>query len=158
VKLAVFGSLLLSGCGLVAVAFHERTDLEDTVKRAKDLSALAASIDHQLTEIDQPDSGAGGPRAGGLLAQTAILSDAVAALPALRQSPAAQSAQLRLVDKRAAMLPRKDPKTGEVKPGSQPLDADTKQAAHDLSRSVAESLKGKDPLELRELLKTVPGG
>lgn len=158
VKLSVFGTLAVSFVGLAAVVMHERGDLEQTVEKAKKLSKFASNIEFNLASLEKPDAQNVDTRSVALIAETAMLSDIVEAIPALRQQPQADAAQRRLVPKRAGMQPRKDPRTGEIQPGPQPLDADTKAAARELSRAVVESLKGKDPLELRELLKEKPRG
>ena len=159
VKLSVFGMLAVSFVGLAAVVLHERGDLQQTVEQAKKLSQLADGVDSGLTALETGGAGDSDARAGAVLANTAMLSEFVEARPALEQQATASDAQRRLAAKRTAMLPHKDPRTGEVRPGPQALDADTKGAARDLSRAVAESLKGKDALQLRELLREKqPGG
>src|SRR6185436_7454561 len=106
-------------CGLAAVAFHERGDLEQTVEKAKQLSEFASGIEFKLTALEKPGVQDAKDRAVVVSYETALLSDLVEATPALKQQPQADAAQRRLVPKRAGMQPRKDPQTGEIQSGSQ---------------------------------------
>jgi hypothetical protein len=151
-RLAVLGGLLLAGAALVAVAIREREELERSVKVAKSLVKLATETDVWLTALEKPDAQDVETVSDIVVLSTALLSRFVDSVPALVRDAEAASAQRRLASKRSAMLPGSDPQTGEMLRPTQPLDAETKADARELSRAVRMSLERKDPLELRELL------
>jgi hypothetical protein len=152
VKLAVFAGLAVGLGTLVGVMLHERSGLEQTVSDVKALTAAANSVESGVAAADS----SGGSSKQALLAEVSMLSTTVESKPGLKASPRIVAAQNRLAPRRAAMLPRKDPGTGEIQPAPQALDGDTKDAARELAQSLKESFQGKSAFELRKLLSEKP--